>query len=152
MGDKIRLGIQYVKDPAVLCFGCVLLFVNPWAVAHQAPLTVGFSRQEYLHILGLLLWQVGSLPLFQGIFPTQGLNASLLHCRCWILYHLSPQGSPGILEWVMYPFSRGSSRPRNRTRVSLVAQLMNPPMTPISYNMFSACRCCFHPQNPDALA
>ena len=25
--------------------------------------------------------------LFQGIFPTQGLNPSLPHCR-WILYHL----------------------------------------------------------------
>ena len=26
---------------------CVLLFVIPWTVAHQAPLSVGFSRQEY---------------------------------------------------------------------------------------------------------
>ena len=26
---------------------CVLLFVTPWTVAHQAPLSVGFSRQEY---------------------------------------------------------------------------------------------------------
>ena len=32
--------------------------------------------------------------LLQGIFPTQGLNPSLLHCR-WILYHLSHEGSPG---------------------------------------------------------
>ena len=31
---------------------------------------------------------VGSLSLLQGIFPTQGLNPSLLHCR-WILYQLS---------------------------------------------------------------
>ena len=31
--------------------------------------------------------------LFQGIFPTQGLNPGLLHCR-WTLYHLSHQGSP----------------------------------------------------------
>ena len=37
---------------------------------------------------------VGSPALLQGIFPTQGLNAGLLHCR-WILYHLSHQGSPG---------------------------------------------------------
>ena len=29
----------------------------------------------------------GSLSLLQGIFPTQGLNSGLLHCR-WILYHL----------------------------------------------------------------
>ena len=31
--------------------------------------------------------------LLQGIFPTQGLNPDLLHCR-WILYHLSSQESP----------------------------------------------------------
>ena len=38
---------------------------------------------------------VGSLFLIQGIFPTQGLNQALLHCR-WILYQLSYQGSPKI--------------------------------------------------------
>ena len=36
---------------------------------------------------------VGSLSLLQGIFPTQGLNPGLQHCR-WILYHLSFKGSP----------------------------------------------------------
>ena len=36
---------------------------------------------------------VGSLSLPQGIFPTQGLNPGLLHCR-WILYQLSQMGSP----------------------------------------------------------
>ena len=36
---------------------------------------------------------VGSLSLLQGIFPTQGLNPGLLHCK-WILYQLSNQGSP----------------------------------------------------------
>ena len=36
---------------------------------------------------------VGSHSLLQGIFLTQGLNLSLLHCR-QILYHLSHQGSP----------------------------------------------------------
>ena len=30
--------------------------------------------------------------LFQGIFPTQGLNLCLLHCR-HVLYHLNHQGS-----------------------------------------------------------
>ena len=61
----------------------------------------------------------GSLSLLQGIFPTQGLNPGLLHCR-WILYQLSHKGSPSILEWVAYPFSSGSSLPRNRTRVSCI--------------------------------
>ena len=55
---------------------------------------------------------VGSLSLLQRFFLTQGLNQGLLHCR-QILYQLSHQGSPRILEWVAYPFSRGSSRPRN---------------------------------------
>ena len=36
---------------------------------------------------------VGCHALLQGIFPTQGLNLGLLHCR-WFLYHLSHQGSP----------------------------------------------------------
>ena len=26
---------------------CVQLFVTPWTVAHQAPPSMGFSRQEY---------------------------------------------------------------------------------------------------------
>ena len=60
---------------------------------------------------------VGSLSLLQGIFPSQGSNLGLPHCRR-ILCQLSHLGSPRILEWVAYPFSRGSSRPRNRTRVS----------------------------------
>ena len=60
---------------------------------------------------------VGSLSLLQGIFPSQGLNPGLPYCR-QILYQLSHQGSPRILEWVAYPFSNGSSKSRNQTRVS----------------------------------
>ena len=63
---------------------------------------------------------VGSLSLLQGIFPTQVLNPGLPHCR-QILYQLSHKGSPRILGWVAYPFSRGSSQPRNRTGVSCIA-------------------------------
>ena len=63
---------------------------------------------------------VDSLSLLQGIFPTQELNLGLLHYR-WILYQLSHQGSPRILEWVAFPFSSRSSQPRNQTRVSCIA-------------------------------
>ena len=63
---------------------------------------------------------VGSLSLLHGIFPTQGWNPGLLHCR-QILYQLSHKGSPRILEWVAYPFSSGSSQPRNQTGVSCIA-------------------------------
>ena len=63
---------------------------------------------------------VGSRSLLQGIFTTQGLNPGLPHCS-QILFQLSYQGSPRILEWVVYPFSSGSSQPRNQTRVSCIA-------------------------------
>ena len=63
---------------------------------------------------------VGSLSFFQGIFPTQGTNPDLLHCR-QIFYQQNHQGSPRILEWVAYHFSSRSSQSRNRTRVSCIA-------------------------------
>ena len=63
---------------------------------------------------------VGGLSLRQGIFPTQGSNLGLLQCRR-ILYQLSHQGSPRIVVWVAYPFSGGSSWPRNRTGFSCIA-------------------------------
>ena len=62
---------------------------------------------------------VGSLSLLQGIFPTQGSNPGLPHCR-QILCQLSHKESPRILDWVAYPFSSGSSWPRNWTRVSCI--------------------------------
>ena len=40
---------------------------------------------------------VGYHALLQGVFPTQGSNPGLPDCR-WILYSLSHQGSPRILE------------------------------------------------------
>ena len=57
----------------------------PWSVAHQAPLSVGFSRQEYTG--------VGCHFLLQGIFPTQGSNPCLLHWQADSLplrHHRSP--------------------------------------------------------------
>ena len=64
--------------------------------------------------------EVGSLSLLQGIFSSLGLNPGLPHSR-WILYQLSHKGSTRILEWVTYPFSSGSFRPRNWTWVSWIA-------------------------------
>ena len=71
----------------------------------------GFSRQEY--------W-MGWHDLLHGIFSIQGSNPGLMHFR-QILYQLSHKGSPRILEWIAYPFSRGTSRPRNQTGVSCTA-------------------------------
>ena len=63
---------------------------------------------------------VGSLFLLQKIFPTQGLNPDLQHCRS-ILYQLSHNGRPKTLEWVTYSVSSRSSWPRNWTGVSCIA-------------------------------
>ena len=63
---------------------------------------------------------VGCHAFLQGVFLTQGMNPGLLHCR-WIIYCLSYQGSPRILEWVAYSFFRGCSWPRNWTRVFCIA-------------------------------
>ena len=59
----------------------VQLFVTPWAAAHQAPLAMGFSGQEYYSELHAFL---------QGIFPTQILNLCLLQVDSLPLSH---QGS-----------------------------------------------------------
>ena len=64
--------------------------------------------------------EVGSLSLLHRIFPTQGSNPGLPHCR-QIPYQLSHKGSPRILEWVPDPFLSRSSWPRNWTRVSCIA-------------------------------
>ena len=53
---KILLLFSYV----VLLFSCVQHFSTPWTVAHQAPLSMGFSRQEYWS--GLPFPPPGDLP------------------------------------------------------------------------------------------
>ena len=62
----------------------VQLSAISWTVAGQAPLSVGFPRQEY---------GVGCHFLLQGIFPTQGLNLDLLLWQADSL-PLSHQGDP----------------------------------------------------------
>ena len=83
----------------------VRLFVIPWTIQ-----SMEFSRPEYWS--GYPFPSPVDLPN-PGIFPAQGSNPGLLHCRS-ILHQLSHKGNLRILEWVTYPFSSGSSRPRNR--------------------------------------
>ena len=79
-------------------------FSTPRTVAHQAPLSVGFSRQEYW---SGLRFPPSGCPPDPGTEPRSAtLQADSLPAE---------KGSPRILEWVAFPFSRGSSRPRDRT-------------------------------------
>ena len=56
------------------CFSRIRLFATLWTVAHQALLSIGFSRQES--------WR-GCPALLQGIFLTQGSNLCLLCLLIW---------------------------------------------------------------------
>ena len=60
--------------PVLSCFSHGRLFVTLWTVSCQAPLSMGFSRQEY--------WR-GLHALLQAIFPTQGSNPCVLHLLHW---------------------------------------------------------------------
>ena len=62
----------------------------------------------------------GTEELSSILCNTQGSDPDLPHYRR-ILYQLSHQGIPRILEWVAYAFSKGSSQPRNWTGVSCIA-------------------------------
>ena len=73
---------------------------DPMGCSLQAPLSMG--------ILQARITGVGCHAL-QGIFPTQGSNPGFRYCRR-IVYCLSHQGSPRILEWVAYPFLQGIFR------------------------------------------
>ena len=66
---------------------------TPWTVAHQAPLSKGFPRQEYYFLLpgifatqgsypGLLHWQAGSLPLSHQGHPI----GYCLYLEVWSFY------------------------------------------------------------------
>ena len=66
--------------------GHVWLFETPWTATHQAPLSMGFSQQEYWSGLPFLSPKntgVDCYALFQGIFPTQGSNLHLLCLPHW---------------------------------------------------------------------
>ena len=86
---------------------CIWLFETPWTVTCQAPLSKGLSRQEYWS--GLPCSPPGDLP-----------EPGLLHCK-QTLYCLNQEESPRVVEWIAYPFFRGSSQPRNWTGVSWIA-------------------------------
>ena len=57
-----------------VCVCCAQLFVTPWTVALQVPLSVGFPSKNT---------GMGCCFLLQGIFPTQGSNPCLLRLLYW---------------------------------------------------------------------
>ena len=96
-----RTGVAVLKgkhtSPKVKLLSRVRLFATPWTVAYQAPLSVGFSRQEY--------WSGLPFPS-PGDLSDPGIEPGLQHCR-WTLYPLSHQGSPS-LSWMLLIVLQGS--------------------------------------------
>ena len=76
------------------CFSCVQLFVTPWTLACQAPLSMGFFRQEYWNGLHFLL---------QEIFPTQRYIYYISCVGRWFLYHWHHLGSPQVKYTESHP-------------------------------------------------
>ena len=84
---SVSVGLTWVLS----CFRCVWLFVTLWTVACQAPLSMGFSRQEY--------WSGLPFPFPREI--SWLTDWSWVSCiGRWILYHLSHQGSPILSETI----------------------------------------------------
>ena len=72
-------------------FSCVRLFVTPWTVAHQTPLFLGFSRQEYWSE-----WPCpppGDLP-DSGIKPTSLMSPALASG----FFTTEPLGKPQVSQ------------------------------------------------------
>ena len=87
--------------------------MTPWTVAHQAPLSMGFSRQESwsespcpppgnlpdLGIERLSYWQAGSLPLAP---PGKAVKIHTINIlKCWQLIYFSEKQRMRILHLIM---------------------------------------------------
>ena len=87
----------------------VQLFATPWTVAHQAPLSTGFSRQEYWS--GLPFPSPGDLP-DPGSQPTSLASPALVggfcttepptHKSIHILQEYKQKGALNALEWWVF--------------------------------------------------
>ena len=83
----LHLNFFLMVKVKVKLLSLVRFFETPWDVTYQAPLSMGFSGNSP---------GVDCHFLLQGIFPTQGSNLVLPHCR-QMLYRLSHQGSQMVI-------------------------------------------------------
>ena len=74
---------------------CVLLFVTPWTVACQSPLSMGFSRQEYWSGLPFLLQGILKITIV-AIYYNEYVD---VHQQCLEFTHKVKRGRE-TLFWV----------------------------------------------------
>ena len=122
-------------------FSCVQLFVTPWTVAHQAPLSMGFSRQEY---------QSGLPCPSPEDLPNPGIKLASLEAPALQTdsFPLSNQGSPWLMRQITQTQSmttalmpilllgenlRVSQSPSpTSTSLSVPSSVLSPPSPPLS--------------------
>ena len=109
----------YVMQIHLSVFALACLYLRKVKVIQLCPTLCDPIDNTVHGVLQARILKGVAFPFSRGIFPTQGSNPGLLHCRR-ILYQLSHKGSPRILEWVACSFSSGSSWPRNWTGVSSI--------------------------------
>ena len=97
-----RLHITWIRIQTYVCVCCAMLscfsrvrlFVTVWTVAHQAPLSMGFSRQEY--------WSGLPRPP-PGDLSVPGIDSfllHLLHCRGILYYWASWEASMYVYVYI----------------------------------------------------
>ena len=85
------VAISFSNACMLSCFSRVQLCVTPWTVAHQAPLSMGFSRQEY--------WSVLPFPSPEDL-PNSGIKPGSPALQADSL-HLSHQGVSGGINMML---------------------------------------------------
>ena len=110
----------------VCAFSCVRLFVTPRIVAHQAPLSMECSRQNY--------WSGLPFPTL-GIFLTQGSLAWVSYIGKQILYHCTVWearllGYARIRPPKCAPLLRAS---HSKSSFSAILSFMSPDLSPLSF-------------------
>ena len=136
----INLHLEFSKAMMILWFVFLVNISLALCLVAQSCPTLCDSMHG-LHLARLLCsWDspgkntvVGCHALLQGIFPTQGSNPGLLHCR-QILYHSSYLGSPALYfnsnQWFPPTVFMGNSKRTpeklqvKRNRLSLSSKLL----------------------------
>ena len=113
-------------------FSRVQFFATLWTVAYQAPLSMGFSRQEY--------WsELPCLP--PGIFSTQGWNPHLLGLSLWQAgsLPLAPPGKQILIDPLLSLEEGGSCRQRgHRPGDSSVNRVRSCRLQPLAHHAWGA--------------
>ena len=114
---RTQLNIIKAIHDKVKSLSRVRLFATPWSAASQAPLSLGFSRQEYWS--GLPLPSPGDLPTSEIELGSPTLQADALLSKP----PGKPMINPQVKSYVTVKVERFSSKIRNKSRMPTLTTL-----------------------------